>query len=215
MRLFLDTAKLDEVRQGVAWGVISGVTTNPSLIAQAGHRDVKAAVCEIASLVDGPVSMEVVATDVEGMLLEAREYATWAPNIVVKLPTIPAGLQAAAQLAKEGIAVNMTLCFSVNQALLVAQCRATFVSPFVGRLDDVGHDGMKIVEEIVKIYRAYNVPTQVLAASLRHPLHCIAAAKAGAHAATMPFRVLEQMVQHPLTEIGLERFLADWRSRSV
>ncbi|HLF08872.1 MAG TPA: fructose-6-phosphate aldolase [Dehalococcoidia bacterium] len=212
MRLFLDTANIEEIREAASWGVVNGITTNPTLVAQAKHRDLKSAIMEIVALVPGHVSVEVTALEPEGMLLEAREYARWSNQVVVKLPATAAGLQALTQLGQEDIAVNMTLCFSANQAILAAIAGAAYISPFVGRLDDVGHDGMALVAEIVGIYRTYQFRTQVLAASLRHPLHVIAAAKAGAQVATMPFRVLQQMIQHPLTDVGQERFLKDWRT---
>jgi len=212
MRLFLDTANIEEIREAASWGVVNGITTNPTLVAQAKHRDLKSAIMEIVALVPGHVSVEVTALEPEGMLLEAREYARWSNQVVVKLPATAAGLQALTQLGQEDIAVNMTLCFSANQAILAAIAGAAYISPFVGRLDDVGHDGMALVAEIVGIYRTYQFRTHVLAASLRHPLHVIAAAKAGAQVATMPFRVLQQMIQHPLTDVGQERFLKDWRT---
>ena len=162
-------------------------------------------------MVDGPVSAEVVSTEFEGMLLEAREIAAWAPNVVAKLPSTPAGFQAMATISREGIKINQTLCFSINQALLGARAGATFVSPFVGRLDDEGHDGMQLVGDLVSIFREYDIQTKVLAASIRHPLHCVAAAKAGAHIATVPFKVLMQMTHHPLTDLGVERFSQDWK----
>lgn len=165
----------------------------------------------ICSIVNGPVSTEVLATDAEDMIKEARIKASWAPNVAIKIPATANGLEATSVLSKENIAINMTLCFSVNQALLGAQAGATFISPFVGRLDDIGSDGMQIVGDIVTIYRYYQIPTQVIAASIRHPQHCIEAAKAGAHIATVPYKVLMQMTKHPLTDIGIERFLADWR----
>ncbi len=211
MRLFLDTANIGEIRQAVKLGVISGVTTNPSLVAKEGPGDFKKAVQEICSIVNGHVSAEVLSLETEGMLQQARDIATWAPNVVVKLPMTAAGLEAVSILSKEGIKTNMTLCFSVNQALLAATAGATYVSPFVGRLDDIGHDGMQLVADIVSVFKEYKFDTQVLAASLRHPLHCVAAAKAGAHVATMPFKVLMQMLQHPLTDIGVERFTEDWK----
>ena len=214
MRIFLDTANIEEVRYGVQLGVVSGVTTNPSLAAKEGIGrldDYRVAVVEICRLVQGPVSAEVLSPDVEGMLLEGRTMAAWDPNVVVKLPSTPAGFQAMSSLSREGVAINQTLCFSVNQALLGAQAGATYVSPFVGRLDDEGHDGMKLVEDIVQVFRTYGIATQVLAASIRHPLHCITAAKAGAHIATIPHKVLLQMMHHPLTDVGVARFAQDWQ----
>ncbi|MBI4300388.1 MAG: fructose-6-phosphate aldolase [Chloroflexi bacterium] len=211
MRLFLDTANFKEVRHGVELGVISGVTTNPTLVAKEGHPDFKAAVREICGLVDGPVSAEVLSLDRQGMMREAREVAGWAPNVVVKLPITADGLAATSVLSREGIKINLTLCFSANQALLAALAGATFVSPFVGRLDDAGHDGMAIVADIAQVFARCHYTTQVLAASIRHPLHCVVAAKAGADVATIPYKVLMQMIQHPLTDIGIARFLEDWR----
>jgi transaldolase len=215
MRIFLDTANVDQIRQGVKLGVVSGVTTNPTLVSKEGHKDYEAVVKEICSIVPGPVSAEVVVEGVPAMLEQAREIATWAPNVVIKIPSTAEGLEITSQLAKENIKVNMTLCFSLNQALLGALAGATYVSPFVGRLDDVGHDGMELVKDIVDVFKKYdNLTTEVLAASIRHPLHCVAAAKAGAHIATVPYKVLLQMMKHPLTDIGVERFLADWKSVS-
>ena len=214
MEFFLDTANLDEISQAIQLGVISGVTTNPSLAAQEGIGQLESyrqTVQEIARMVDGPISAEVVSTEFEGMLLEAREIAAWAPNVVAKLPSTPAGFQAMATISREGIKINQTLCFSINQALLGARAGATFVSPFVGRLDDEGHDGMQLVGDLVSIFREYDIQTKVLAASIRHPLHCVAAAKAGAHIATVPFKVLMQMTHHPLTDLGVERFSQDWK----
>ena len=214
MQLFLDTANIEEIRQGVRWGVIRGVTTNPSLAAREGIGDLESyrlAVQEISHLVDGPISVEVLSTDPEGMVREARSMSRWGPNIWAKLPSTPAGFEAMAVLAREGVAINQTLCFSVNQALLGAQAGATVVSPFVGRLDDEGHDGMAVVADIVRIFRAYGLPTKVMAASVRHPQHVITAAKAGADIATIPFKVLQQMAHHPLTDIGVARFTQDWQ----
>lgn len=210
MRIFLDTANLEEIRQGVRLGVVSGVTTNPSLMAKEG-ASFRETIQEICALVPGPVSAEVVGQGAAAMMAEARELASWAPNVVVKIPCTAQGLEAIAMLSKEGIAINMTLTFSVNQALLGALAGATYVSPFVGRLDDVGHHGMALVAEVVAVFRTYQFPTQVIAASIRHPLHCVEAAKAGAPIATVPFKVLMQMVQHPLTEVGVTRFLEDWQ----
>lgn len=213
MRIFLDTANVEEVRHGVQLGVVSGVTTNPSLAAKEGIGALdryRVTVVEIADIVRGPVSAEVVSTDVEGMLLEGRQIATWHPNVVVKLPSTLEGFEAMARLSQDGIAINQTLCFSLNQALLGAQAGAAYVSPFVGRLDDEGHDGMVLVEDIVRTFRQYGITTQVLAASLRHPLHCVAAAKTGADIATIPYKVLLQMAHHPLTDMGVSRFSDDW-----
>jgi transaldolase len=211
MRLFLDTANIEHIRHGVKLGVVTGVTTNPSLVSKEGKVDYKRLVKEICSIVPGPVSTEVLSQDASGMVAEAREIASWAENVAVKIPATVQGVEATAILAREGIKVNFTLCFSVNQALLAAAAGAAFVSPFVGRLDDIGEDGMGLVREIVQIYRSYpEIKTEVIAASIRHPRHCVEAAKAGAHIATVPYSVLMQMVQHPLTDIGVRRFLEDW-----
>lgn len=214
MRIFLDTANIQEIRDAARMGVINGVTTNPSLVAKEGKGDLRDRVLEICSIVQGPVSVEAVSLDVEGILEEARRLSRWSPHVVVKVPITPAGLEATATLSKEGVKTNLTLCFSANQALLAALAGATYVSPFVGRLDDAGHDGMQVVADAVEILEYYELPTQLIAASIRHPLHSIAAAKAGAHVATIPYKVLMQMVQHPLTDVGIERFLADWRKVS-
>lgn len=212
MQLFLDTANIEHISHGVRMGVITGVTTNPSLISKEGKVDYKRHVREICSIVPGPVSTEVVKQDAAGMVTEARQIASWAKNVVVKIPASLEGVEATHQLAKEGIKVNFTLCFSINQALLAAAAGAAFVSPFVGRLDDIGENGMRLVKEIVAAYNNYpaSIKTQVIAASIRHPQHCIEAAQAGAHIATIPYQVLMQMIQHPLTDIGIKRFLDDW-----
>jgi transaldolase len=215
MRIFLDTANIEHIRQGVRLGVVTGVTTNPTLVSKEGHKDYQAMVKEICSIVPGPVSAEVVVEGLPAMLEQARQIAAWAPNVVIKIPATAEGLEVTSALKKENIKVNMTLCFSVNQALLAALAGATFISPFVGRLDDTGHDGMALVKDIVDVFKNYpDLTTKVLAASIRHPLHCIAAAKAGAHIATVPYSVLLQMIKHPLTDIGIERFLTDWKSVS-
>jgi len=212
MQIFLDTANIEEIRRAAALGVVSGVTTNPSLVAKEGRGDLKAAVQEIASIISGPISAEVLNLDsAESIIQNAREVSSWAPNIVVKIPITPAGLNAASVLVKENVKTNLTLCFSVNQALLAALAGATYVSPFVGRLDDVGHDGMELVADIVDMFYNYKFSTKVIAASIRHPLHCIAAVKAGAHIATVPYQVLMQMIQHPLTDVGIRRFAEDWQ----
>ena len=210
MKLFLDTANIEHIRHGVRLGVVSGVTTNPSLISREGKVDYQKLVKEICAVVPGPVSTEVLSQDASGMIAEARGVAKWADNIVVKIPANLEGVEATSVLSKEGIKVNFTLCFSLNQALLGVAAGASFVSPFVGRLDDIGEDGMKVVEDIVEFLRFYQLPTQVIAASIRHPQHCMVAAKAGAHIATMPYKVLLQMIQHPLTDIGVKRFMDDW-----
>ncbi|PKB64226.1 MAG: fructose-6-phosphate aldolase [SAR202 cluster bacterium Io17-Chloro-G2] len=213
MKFFLDTANIQEIRDGARLGVISGVTTNPSLAATEGigsAQGYKAAVQEISDLVDGPISVEVVSLDAEGMVAEGRDIAEWIPNPWVKIPSTPAGFEAMSILSRDGIKINQTLCFSTNQALLGAQAGSTAVSPFVGRLDDIGHQGMDMVAEIVSIFRRYDIKTLVLAASIRHTLHCTMAAHAGADIATVPYKVLLQMAQHPLTDAGMARFQADW-----
>jgi transaldolase len=213
MRIFLDTANIDEIRQAARLGVVSGVTTNPSLVAKEKKADMRAVIQEISSIVDGPISAEVLSLEPEAMIREARNVSSWSPNVVVKIPMSVAGLEAISVLSKEGIRTNLTLCFSVNQAILGAVAGATYVSSFVGRLDDIGHDGMQLVAEIVEVFDRYKdrLKTQVIAASIRHPLHVTAAAKAGAHIATIPYSVLMQMVKHPLTDIGITRFAEDWR----
>ncbi len=209
MKIFVDTANINEIREAAAMGILDGVTTNPSLVAKEG-KPFKESIIEICNIANGPVSTEVVATEMKGMVREAEEFASWHHHVVVKLPTTKEGLKACKYLTGGGIKINMTLCFSANQALLVAKAGATYVSPFLGRLDDIGHVGMDLVRQIVQIYRNYEFKTQVLAASLRHPLHVIDAALAGAHVGTMPFKVLELMIKHPLTDKGLEAFLKDW-----
>lgn len=215
MKFFLDTANVEEIRSAVRLGVLSGVTTNPSLMAKEGDVPFRDTIREICSLVDGPVSAEAVSLDVEGLLAEAREIATWAPNVVVKIPCTAAGIEAISVLAKENIHTNMTLCFSVNQALMGAQAGASFVSPFIGRIDDMGQDGMDVLAEIMDVYRNYDFSTQVMAASIRHPLHVVMAAKVGADVCTMPYKVLLQMIEHPLTTNGIARFLEDWNRLRV
>lgn len=214
MQIFLDTANIEEIRRGAKLGVVSGVTTNPSLVSKEGTADYEAVVKEICSIIPGPVSAEVVVEGAEAMIKEARKIAAWAPNVVIKIPATTEGLEVTSALAKEKIKVNFTLCFSLNQALLGALAGATYVSPFVGRLDDAGHDGMELVADIVDVFDYYQLSTQVIAASIRHPEHCVAAAKAGAHIATVPYKVLMQMIQHPLTDVGVARFLSDWQGIS-
>jgi len=211
MRIFLDTANIEQIRQGAKLGIISGVTTNPSLVSKEAVADYQVTIKEICSIISGPVSAEVLAEGVEPMIEQARRISTWAPNVVIKIPATIAGLEATSALARDNIKVNFTLCFSLNQALLGALAGATYVSPFVGRLDDAGHDGMQVVKDIVDVFKHYQLSTQVIAASIRHPQHCVAAAKAGAHIATVPYNVLMQMIHHPLTDIGVTRFLADWQ----
>lgn len=211
MRIFLDTANIEEIRQGVRMGV-SGVTTNPSLVSREGCRNYQSMVQQICSLMPGDVSAEVVEEKMDDILSQARQIAAWAPNVVVKIPANRLGFEATSLLVKEGIRVNSTLCFSVNQAILAAVAGASYVSPFVGRLDDAGEDGMALVADIVDIFERYGFETDVLAASIRHPNHVLQAARIGAQVVTMPYKVLMQMTQHPLTDIGIERFLSDWRS---
>jgi transaldolase len=209
MKIFLDTANINELREGVAMGLVDGCTTNPSLIARE-KRPFRPLVEEICQTVPGDVSLEVVATDYEGMIKEGKELAQVAPNVVVKCPLTKDGLKAVRTLSGDGIRVNQTLCFSATQALLSAKAGATYISPFLGRLDDIGAVGMDLIRDICQIYRNYDFKTQVLAASIRSPLHVVDAAKAGAHVATMPFSVLEALMKHPLTDIGLKKFLDDW-----
>jgi len=214
MQIFLDTANIDQIRQAARLGVISGVTTNPTLVSKEGKADYQAVVKEICSIIPGPISVEVLGEGVKPMIKQARLISSWAPNIVIKIPATTDGLEVTSALAKENIKVNFTLCFSLNQALLGALAGAAYVSPFVGRLDDVGHNGMEVVKDIVDVFQHYQLPTQVIAASLRHPQHCVAAAKAGAHIATVPYDVLMQMIHHPLTDVGVARFLSDWQGIS-
>lgn len=216
MKIFLDTANLEEIRQATALGVLDGITTNPTLAAREGRpfRELILEACEL--LKGGVVNAEVVSTDTEGMLREARELASWHPSIVVKVPMTPAGIQAVRLLREEGIRTNVTLVFSPAQALLAAKAGAYFVSPFLGRLDDIAQNGLGLLAEIVTIYRNYRFSTQVLAASLRHPMHVVEAARLGADIATMPYKVFEQLFRHPLTDRGLEAFLKDWeKARGV
>jgi len=210
MRIFLDTANIDEIRQAARLGVISGVTTNPSLVAKEKRADMKAVVREVSSIVEGPISAEVLSLEPEAMIREARDVSSWSPNVVVKIPMSASGLEAISVLSKEGVRTNLTLCFSLNQAILGGIVGATYISSFVGRLDDIGHDGMELVADIVKVYEHYKISTQVIAASIRHPLHVSAAARAGAHVVTVPYSVLMQMIRHPLTDMGTARFAEDW-----
>jgi len=209
MEFFIDTADVQEIREAQAMGVLDGVTTNPSLVARTG-RPFREVLEEICTIVDGPISAEVVATDAEGMAREGARLAEIHPNITVKLPITVEGIKACRALTGRGIKTNLTLCFSANQALLAAKAGATFVSPFVGRLDDIGQDGMALIRDIVSIYRGYGLPTKVLVASIRHPEHVHAAALIGAHVATIPFAVIARLAAHPLTDKGLAAFLADW-----
>jgi transaldolase len=211
MRLFLDTANIDEIRDIARMGVLAGVTTNPTLMAKESGISYRDRVVEICEVVDGPVSAECTSRDVDGLLEEGRTIASWHKNVVVKIPIDSNGLEATSVLSKEGIKINMTLVFSANQALLAALAGATYVSPFVGRLDDAGHDGMEVVRQSVEIFDRYHLPAQVLAASIRGSNHVVQAALAGAHIATLPYAVLQAMIKHPLTDAGIERFLADSR----
>lgn len=211
MKFFLDTANLDEIREAASFGIADGVTTNPSLIAKEGDVDFKEHIAAICEIVDGPVSAECTSEDTDGMLREGREYSKIASNVVIKCPLTRAGLRATHQLSSEGIKVNVTLCFSSGQAILAAKAGASFISPFLGRLDDIGADGLQLLRHIIEIYRNYEWKTEVLAASLRHPIHVIEAARMGADIATMPFKVIDQLFNHPLTDKGQAQFLADWR----
>ena len=209
MKFFIDTADIGEIREAAAMGLLDGVTTNPSLVAKTGRkfRDVLLEICDI---VKGPVSAEVVSVQVDGMMKEARELAALRPNIVVKIPLIPEGLKAVRQCTEEGIKTNVTLCFSPTQALLAAKAGASYISPFVGRLDDISGGGMDLVHDIIQIYNNYDFTTEVLVASVRHPMHVVEAAQMGAHVATCPLSVLLQLTRHPLTDAGLAKFLSDW-----
>lgn len=213
MKIFVDTANIEEIRNAASMGILDGVTTNPSLVSKEG-ADFKTLLKEICSIVDGDISAEVIATDAEGMLKEGRDLAKVHDNIVVKVPLTENGLRAVKTFKAEGIRTNVTLCFSPNQALLAAKAGAYFISPFVGRLDDISSEGMELIGKIMTIYRNYGFETQVLVASIRHPMHVVEAAMMGAHVATMPYKVLTQLLKHPLTDIGLERFIADWKKVS-
>ena len=210
MQLFLDTANVDEIREANEWGVLDGVTTNPTHVAKTG-RPYAEVVEEICKIVDGPISAETIGLEAEVIVGEARELAAIHPNVVVKVPIMKEGLKAVRRLADEGIRTNVTVAFQPLQALLAAKAGAYFISPFIGRLDDISHTGMELIRDIVTIYRNYDFDTQVLVASIRHPLHVLEAAKIGADIASMPFKVFEQLIKHPLTDIGLERFLQDWK----
>jgi transaldolase len=211
MKFFIDTANVDEIREANELGVICGVTTNPSLIAKEG-RDFIEVVKEITTIVDGPISAEVVSEDHDGMVKEALELAKIHKNIVIKIPMTAEGLKAVKILTEKGVKTNVTLIFSATQALLAARAGATYVSPFVGRLDDISTDGLQLVSDIVQIFDIYGIETEVIAASIRHPMHVLEAAKVGAHIATVPYKVIMQMIKHPLTDIGIERFLKDWET---
>jgi transaldolase len=211
MKIFVDTANLKEIREAASFGVLDGVTTNPSLISKEGHKEVFKFYEEVCKIVPGPVSAEVIATDYNGILKEGRELAKIAPNITVKVPLILEGLKAVKTFSGEGIKTNVTLCFSPSQAVFAAKAGATMVSPFIGRLDDISQRGMDIIEQIVHIYSNYGYTTEVLVASIRNPIHFVEACIAGADICTIPFKVLEQLIKHPLTDIGLEKFLSDWK----
>ena len=213
MKFFIDTASISEIKEAAEMGILDGVTTNPSLVSKEG-KDFKTLLNEILKIVDGPVSAEVVSTDMEGILKEADELSAIHPNIVVKVPLIKEGVKAVKALSDKGIKTNVTLCFSASQALLAAKAGATYISPFVGRLDDISTDGMYLIEEIVQIYDNYGFETEVLVASCRHPLHVVEAAKVGADVATLPFSVIDKLFKHPLTDIGLEKFLSDWNKQN-
>lgn len=214
MKIFVDTADLDEIRELASWGIIDGATTNPTLVAKSG-RSFKEVISEIFDIVDGPISLEVVSEAAEDMVKEAKDIVSTIPvkhskNITIKIPMTPEGLKAVKLLGKEGIKTNVTLVFSANQALLAAKAGATFVSPFIGRLDDIGQEGMEVIEEIMDIFTNYDIKTQVIVASIRHPIHVIQAARLGAHIATIPPSIIRKMVKHSLTDVGIERFLDDW-----
>lgn len=210
MKFFIDTANISEIKEAAALGILDGVTTNPSLVSKEG-KDFRKLLDEILAIVDGPVSAEVISTDYDGILKEAHELSKIHHNIVIKVPLIKEGLKAVRTLSSENIKTNVTLCFSPSQALLAAKAGATYISPFVGRLDDISHDGMELISQIVQIYKNYNYKTQVLVASIRHPLHLVEAALMGADVCTMPFSVIDRLFNHPLTDIGLEKFLSDWK----
>ncbi len=211
MKIFIDTGDIGEIKEAVAMGAIDGVTTNPSLLSKAG-KPIKKIIAEICEVVDGPVSAEVLSTTTKEILEEGRDLAKIHPNVVVKVPLIVDGLKAVRQLKSEGIRSNVTLCFSATQALLAAKAGAGFISPFVGRLDDVSEEGMQLIQQIVTIYKNYKYDTEVLVASVRHPIHVVQAAMMGAHVATIPFKVITQLAKHPLTDIGLKKFLEDAKS---
>lgn len=209
MKIFIDTANIEHIREVASWGILDGVTTNPSLIAKEG-RNFKEVIDEISKIVSGPVSAEVLSTDSKGMVKEAKELIQLGKNVVIKIPMTKEGLKACNELRCENIKTNVTLVFSANQALLAAKAGASYVSPFVGRLDDICNDGISLVSDIVRIYKTYDIKTEVISASIRHPMHVIKSAEAGADIATIPYQVLMQMLKHPLTDIGIERFLKDW-----
>ncbi len=210
MKIFLDTANIEEIKKAVSWGILDGVTTNPTLVSREGKVDFKTRVKEICEVVNGPVSAEVVSTNYDGMVNEAHELSKIAENVTIKIPMTKDGIKAVSTLSKEGIKTNVTLVFSANQAILAAKAGATFVSPFIGRLDDVGNDGVNVLADILEIYKTYGFKTEVIAASIRHPEHVRQVALLGVHIATIPFKVLQLLFEHPLTDKGLKRFLSDW-----
>lgn len=212
MKIFLDTANIEEIKEAASWGAVDGVTTNPSLVAKEG-KEFEALVKEICSIVDGPISAEVISLECSGMVDEARKLAKWHKNIVIKIPLTKEGLKAVKILSKEKIRCNVTLCFSPSQALLAAKAGASYISPFIGRLDDISHTGMDLVKQIKQIYINYGFKTEIIVASVRHPVHVLEAALIGADIATVPYAVLEKLVKHPLTDIGIERFLKDWQNK--
>lgn len=210
MKFFIDSANINHIKEAASYGLLDGVTTNPSLVAKEGKNFIEL-LNEIVKIVDGPISAEVVSTDYAGIIKEAEELAKIHKNIVIKVPLIKEGIKAVKTLSEKGIKTNVTLCFSASQAILAAKAGATYISPFVGRLDDISHDGMDLISQIVTIYRNYNYTTQVLVASIRHPLHIVEAGLMGADVCTIPFDVIERLFKHPLTDIGLEKFLNDWK----
>ncbi len=211
MKIWLDTAVIEEIQEAVSWGVVDGVTTNPTLMYRAGVRDFKSHILRIVDIVQGPVSAEVISTDAEGMIREAEEILSWSPHVVVKIPTTVEGLKAMKEIASwPNGRINATLIFSANQALLAAKAGATYVSPFIGRVDDAGLEGMEIIRETMTVFRNYDIPAQIVTSSVRHPRHVAEAAKIGAHIVTMPFKVLAAMIKSPFTDVGLQRFLDDW-----
>ena len=214
MKIFIDTANLNEIKEAASFGILDGVTTNPSLMAKEGHKDARKCYEEICKIVPGPVSAEVISTDYDGIVKEGRELAKIAPNIYVKVPLIMEGLKAVKTFSEEGIHTNVTLCFTPSQAVLAAKAGASIISPFIGRLDDISQDGMHLIEQIVQIYGNYGYETEILVASIRHPMHFVDSCLLGADIATIPFSVIKQLIKHPLTDIGLEKFLTDWKKNN-
>jgi transaldolase len=214
MKIFIDTANLNEIKEAASFGILDGVTTNPSLMAKEGHKDARKCYEEICKMVSGPVSAEVISTDYEGIVKEGRELSKIAPNIYVKVPLIMDGLKAVKTFSEEGIHTNVTLCFTPSQAVLAAKAGASIISPFIGRLDDISQDGMHLIEQIVQIYGNYGYETEILVASIRHPMHFVDSCLLGADITTIPFSVIKQLIKHPLTDIGLEKFLADWKKNN-